>query len=217
MNKPITMNEQNKVSLFLTENQNEFYKEIKTKKLDLEIPIKFSRGRTEVYKFVPSPTPTLTPTPEPTPESTPEPTPEPTPKPTPKVTIKQSDLELLSRIIYCESGAEPINGQMAVGQVILNRAKYYDMTIKEVIYQKNVNGIYVFSPVASHSYSSRKYNKESEKVATRLLSGEKYGPVGNALYFCTIKTYNKKGWHYQYVHGGGGVITLKTETTVYIH
>lgn len=150
--------------------------------------------------------------------SLPKPTPVPTatPQPKPNYDSSQTNLELLSRIIYCEAGGEGENDQLAVGQVVLNRMNKYDMTLKETVYQRLKNGTYVFSPVASSSYSTRTYSAESENIARRLLNGEKFDPVGNALYFCTIASYNSKGWHYQYVSSGDGHITYKTNTTVYI-
>lgn len=153
---------------------------------------------------------------KPTPTPTPKPTTAPKPTPTPTKAIAQTNLELLARIIYCEAGGEPAEDQLAVGQVVLNRSKELGMTLKETIYQKLGNGTYVFSPVASSKYSTRTYSKQSEEIAARLLGGEVFTPVGKALYFCTISCYNNHGWHYDYVKSGKGVITLRTESTVYI-
>lgn len=152
----------------------------------------------------------------PTPIPTPTPTPKLTPTPKPTQAIAQTNLELLARIIYCEAGGEPAEDQLAVGQVVLNRSKELGMTLKETIYQRLGNGTYVFSPVASSKYSRRSYSKESEKIAARLLGGEVFTPVGKALYFCTIAQYNKQGWHYDYVNSGKGIITYKSQSTVYI-
>lgn len=146
---------------------------------------------------------------------TPTPTLKPIQTPTPKA-VSQSNLELLARIIYCEAGGEGENDQLAVGQVVLNRAKELGLTLKETIYQRLSNGTYIFSPVASSKYSSRSYSKQSEEIARRLLNGEVFEPVGKALYFCTIRSYNSGGWHYKYVKSGKGIITYKTNSTVYI-
>lgn len=130
--------------------------------------------------------------------------------------VDENDLELLSRIIYCEAGGEGENDQLAVGQVVLNRMNTYNMTLRETIYQRLDNGTWVFSPVASSAYSTKAYSSESEEVARKLLSGEVFSPVGSSLYFCTIGSYNTRGWHYQYVNSGKGEIVYKTATTVYI-
>lgn len=49
------------------------------------------------------------------------------------------DLMLLAALIHIEAGAEPYEGQVAVGAVVMNRvkSKTYPNTIKEVIYQKS--------------------------------------------------------------------------------
>lgn len=56
------------------------------------------------------------------------------------------DVTLLAALIYCEAGAEPYEGQLAVGAVVVNRVQssVYPNTISEVIYQKGQ-----FSPAAS--------------------------------------------------------------------
>lgn len=143
----------------------------------------------------------------------PEPTPSPAPK---KAKENSSDVAELARIIYCEAGGSSEQDKRAVGQVVLNRAKKYGKSIRSTIYEKNVNGVYVFSPVAKKSYSSTKYDKACETIAKELLAGKVYSPVGKALYFCTVAHYNTKGWHYQHVKSGKGKITLKTKKVVYI-
>lgn len=56
------------------------------------------------------------------------------------------DVTLLAALIYCEAGAEPYEGQLAVGAVVVNRVQssVYPNTISEVIYQKGQ-----FTPAAS--------------------------------------------------------------------
>ena len=60
------------------------------------------------------------------------------------VTFAAGDLDLLAAIIYCEAGNQPYIGQVAVGNVVMNRVKsaVFPNTILEVIYQKRQ-----FSPV----------------------------------------------------------------------
>lgn len=46
--------------------------------------------------------------------------------------------ELLARVVYAESNTEPIEGQIAVAQVVLNRVRSesFPDTVSEVIYQE---------------------------------------------------------------------------------
>lgn len=62
------------------------------------------------------------------------------------------DLYWLSRIISAESRGEPLIGQIAVGNVVLNRAshKAYPDTVKGVIFDRQ-GGVVQFSPVADGS------------------------------------------------------------------
>lgn len=52
------------------------------------------------------------------------------------------DVTLLAALIYCEAGAEPYEGQLAVGAVVVNRVQSsaYPDTISGVIYQKGQFG-----------------------------------------------------------------------------
>ena len=63
-----------------------------------------------------------------------------------EVTFEEGDRKLLANIIYCEAGAEPYAGQVAVGAVVINRvlSSCYPNTVVGVIYQNKQ-----FSPVAS--------------------------------------------------------------------
>lgn len=62
--------------------------------------------------------------------------------------ISDSDLTLLSAIIYCEAGGESYAGQVAVGAVVMNRVRSssYPNSISGVVYQSGQ-----FSPVANGS------------------------------------------------------------------
>ena len=61
-----------------------------------------------------------------------------------EVTFEEGDRVLLANLIYCEAGAEPYSGQVAVGAVVINRvlSSRYPNTVVGVIYQ-NMQ----FSPV----------------------------------------------------------------------
>ena len=53
-------------------------------------------------------------------------------------TYTESDLRLMSSIIYCEACGESYQGKLAVGMVIMNRvdSSLFPNTIKKVIYEK---------------------------------------------------------------------------------
>lgn len=116
----------------------------------------------------------------------------------------KAELRLLSALIYCEAGAEPYAGKLAVGVVVCNRreAKGFADTIKGVIYQKSQ-----FSPArngslkrALASYDAGKFTssakKQCIKAAKAALSGEKKVTYAG-------KTKNMKGFYYfnGYVRG----------------
>lgn len=101
-----------------------------------------------------------------------------------EVTFADGDKKLLANIIYCEAGAEPYAGKLAVGAVVINRvlsSKYPDSVVG-VIYQKSQ-----FSPVASGRYELAlavdKANADCYKAAEEAMSG--VTNVGSCLYFRT--------------------------------
>lgn len=95
--------------------------------------------------------------------------------------IPSDELYWLSRIIHAEAGAEPYNGKVAVGSVILNRVASSDFpnTIKGVIFEY-YKGIPQFSPVADGTIYNTP-SEESVQASVDSLNGVK--PVGNSTYF----------------------------------
>ncbi|MBE6963179.1 MAG: cell wall hydrolase [Ruminococcaceae bacterium] len=90
------------------------------------------------------------------------------------------ELYWLSRVISAESGAEPLNGQIAVGNVVLNRveSETFPNTIPAVVFDRNF--AVQFEPVENGTI----YNPptaQSVTAAKRALDGESV--VGKALYF----------------------------------
>ena len=86
----------------------------------------------------------------------------------------------MSRIIYAESGAEPLEGQIAVGNVVLNRvasAEFPD-SVPGVIFDQT-NGIQ-FEPVENGTVY-RAPSPRSLEAARQVLDGE--NTVGDAMYF----------------------------------
>src|SRR5699024_12370625 len=75
----------------------------------------------------------------------------------------------ISRLIYAESGNQPLEGKIAVGNVVLNRvaSPLFPNTVADVIYQPNQ-----FSPAGS-GHLSRTPNAESV-VAAKLCRSEEH-------------------------------------------
>lgn len=90
------------------------------------------------------------------------------------------DLYWLSRIINAESGGEPMEGQIAVGNVVLNRVKnsQFPNTIPGVIFDRK--HAVQFEPVENGTVY-RTPSSRSVEAAMRVLDGE--NTVGGALYF----------------------------------
>lgn len=86
----------------------------------------------------------------------------------------------LSRIISAESRGESLEGQIAVGNVVLNRVEsdQYPDTVKEVVFDQR-NGVQ-FEPVANGTVYDEP--AESAVLAARLCLGGA-DMVGDALYF----------------------------------
>lgn len=99
---------------------------------------------------------------------------------TPEAAFDAVDLYWLARIIYAESGAEPMAGQIAVGNVILNRvaSPQFPNTIPEVIFDRK--DAVQFEPVANGRIFLPP-SQESLQAARRTLSGE--NTVGTATHF----------------------------------
>ena len=90
------------------------------------------------------------------------------------------ELYWLSRIIYAESGGESITGQIAVGNVILNRVKssQFPDTVEGVIFDRK--DAVQFEPVGNGSIYQTP-SAQSVEAAKRALDGENV--IGSALYF----------------------------------
>ena len=98
----------------------------------------------------------------------------------PDAAYDAADLYWLSRIICAESGAESMEGQIAVGNVVLNRVESdeFPNTIPAVIFDR-VDGVQ-FEPVANGTVYKAPTAKSVE-AAKRTLDGE--NTIGEAMYF----------------------------------
>lgn len=98
----------------------------------------------------------------------------------PNADYDASDLYWLSRIISAESGAEPMEGQIAVGNVVMNRvtSSEFPNTIPGVIFDR-VDAVQ-FEPVENGTVY-RSPSARSVEAAKRVLDGE--NTIGSAMYF----------------------------------
>lgn len=101
-----------------------------------------------------------------------------------EVQFAEGDRYLLANLIYCEAGAEPYAGQLAVGAVVVNRvlSSVYPDTVTGVIYQNKQ-----FSPVGSGrlalALAENRATAACYKAADEAMSGQTN--VGNCVYFRT--------------------------------
>lgn len=101
-----------------------------------------------------------------------------------EVVFEEGDRRLMANIIYCEAGAEPYEGKVAVGAVVVNRvlSSVYPNTVVGVIYQNKQ-----FSPVASGrlalALANDKANADCYRAADEAMSG--VTNVGQCVYFRT--------------------------------
>lgn len=93
----------------------------------------------------------------------------------------EDELYWLSRIIYSESGNQPLSGQIGVGCVVLNRVEspIFPDSVYEVIFERTL-GTAQFSPVASGTIYAE---PDEEAVIAAKLCLEGYNTVGDSLYF----------------------------------
>lgn len=101
-----------------------------------------------------------------------------------EVQFAQEDRYLLANLIYCEAGAEPDAGKLAVGAVVINRvlSSVYPDTVTGVIYQNKQ-----FSPVASGrlalALAENRATASCYAAADAAMAGQTN--VGNCVYFRT--------------------------------
>ena len=101
-----------------------------------------------------------------------------------EVSFGEGDRYLLANLIYCEAGAEPYAGQVAVGSVVMNRvlSSVYPNTVTGVIYQSGQ-----FSPVASGrralALAEGRATASCYQAADEVMGGTTN--VGNCVYFRT--------------------------------
>ncbi|GAE36979.1 LysM peptidoglycan-binding domain-containing protein [Halalkalibacter akibai] len=96
--------------------------------------------------------------------------------------VNQAELDWLARIIFCEARGEPVQGQIAVAAVILNRVKssLFPNSVEGVILERN-NGHFQFTPVGTGAIYTANPTTANFDAARRALTGE--DPTNGSLYF----------------------------------
>ena len=96
--------------------------------------------------------------------------------------VSPQDVDLLAALIQCEAGGEPYVGQVAVGNVVMNRvvSAGHPASIPDVIYAAGQ-----FSPVRngslSRTLSTGRVSASCRQAAVEAIAGS--SPVGDKLYF----------------------------------
>ncbi len=99
-------------------------------------------------------------------------------------------IDCLAATIYYEAANEPLNGQLAVAQVVLNRVRHpaFPKTVCGVVFQgsERKTGCQ-FSFTCDGSMASRKPSPSMwdrmKGIAATMLAGHVYAPVGNATHY----------------------------------
>ena len=109
----------------------------------------------------------------------------------------EEDLDWMARIIHAESGAEPLRGQIAVGNVVLNRVRgdTFANSIYEVIFEV-CNGCYQFAP-AENGHIRDTPEERSYLAAKMALAG--FDAVGACQYFFAPRL-SRGVWIRQHCH-----------------
>ncbi|SHF94896.1 LysM peptidoglycan-binding domain-containing protein [Ornithinibacillus halophilus] len=96
--------------------------------------------------------------------------------------VNQEDVEWLAKMIYSEGRGESLEGQIAIGAVIMNRVNspLFPNDVKEVLFEKSY-GYYQFTPAETGVIHSAQPNAQHFEAAQRAINGE--DPTNGALFF----------------------------------
>ncbi len=99
-----------------------------------------------------------------------------------KSEVNQEDVEWLAKMIYSEGRGESLEGQIAIGAVIMNRVEspLFPNTVKDVLLEKSY-GYYQFTPAATGAIYKAVPHEENIEAAKRAINGE--DPTNGALFF----------------------------------
>ncbi|MEK5444133.1 LysM peptidoglycan-binding domain-containing protein [Fredinandcohnia sp. FSL W7-1320] len=96
--------------------------------------------------------------------------------------VNQAEVEWLAKMIHSEARGESLEGQIAVGAVIVNRVNspLFPNNIKDVLFEKSY-GYYQFTPAENGALLTATPNDQHREAAKRALNGE--DPTNGALFF----------------------------------
>ncbi|MCD8503037.1 MAG: LysM peptidoglycan-binding domain-containing protein [Bacillaceae bacterium] len=96
--------------------------------------------------------------------------------------INQEELHLLAQLIFAEARGESLEGQIAVGAVIMNRMNndLFPYTVHDVIFEVS-HGHHQFTPAGTGSIFQATPDATNLEAARRALQGE--DPTNGSLYF----------------------------------
>ena len=131
------------------------------------------------------------------------------------ISTASNERQCMARAMYFESVRSSDDGMLAVGTVVMNRAKSgkYPKTICGVVGQRNQ-----FAPgVLSKPMTEGKSRERAERIAGQVLSGKRHRGVGNAMFFHTAgRTYRFDNMHYVAIEGGNAFYERRPTQRRYI-
>ena len=100
---------------------------------------------------------------------------------------------MFERLVCAEAGDEPIDAQIAVANVVINRIKssQFPNTLKGVLYQDRQ-----FSPVSSGYINRVTPSNETKKAVQRALNGEMKVYKDTLYFFATWLDKNNSMWDF---------------------
>lgn len=101
--------------------------------------------------------------------------------------INKTDLYWLSRLVHAEAEGESIEGKMAVANIVMNRARIDNKTIKEVIFSG------AFKQNIRNKRIYRTPSKDAIDCAIKALSGVSVLP-NEAYYFYNPRHVSRGAW-----------------------
>lgn len=101
-----------------------------------------------------------------------------------------SSILCLALTLYHEARGEPLRGQEAVAEVVINRSLSRNKSVCQVVYEPNQ---FSWAKKASRTPPKNETFEKCEQVAKKILTGEKPSHTNGAEYFysTTIKVPNK--------------------------
>jgi spore germination cell wall hydrolase CwlJ-like protein len=131
------------------------------------------------------------------------------------ISTASNERQCMARAMYFESVRSSDDGMLAVGTVVMNRAKSgkYPRSVCGVVGQRNQ-----FAPgVLSKPMTEGKSRQRAERIAGQVLSGKRHRGVGNAMFFHTAgRTYRFENMHYVAIEGGNAFYERRPTQRRYI-